>query len=89
MAKNDLQTKPVYHFKNKAIHAHILICFMALAIGAYMEIAAGISLQKILKLTKDAVEVKIKDTITGEIISIQLELSTELQKLFRKLRFTY
>jgi len=89
MAKSDLQTRPIYHFKNNAIRSHILICFMALAVGTYMELSAKISLQKILKLTKEAVEVKIKDIITGDLITIQPELSTELQELLKKLHFTY
>ena len=89
MAKSDLQTRPIYHFKNKAIASHILICFMALALGTYMELSTKKSLQKILKLTKEAVEMKIKDKITGDIVTIEPELSTELQELLEKLRFTY
>jgi len=89
MAKSDLQTRPIYHFNNKAIHAHILICFMALALGTYMELSAKRSLQKILKLAKEAVEMKIKDKITGDIVTIQPELSTKLEELLEKLRFTY
>ena len=89
MAKTDLQTRPIYHSKNKAIQSHILICFMALALGTYMEISTKRSLQKMLKLTKEAVEMKIKDKITGDIITIQPEISTELQELLEKLRFTY
>jgi len=52
-------------------------------------ISAKTSLQKTLKLLKKAVEVKIKDKVTGDIITIQPELSTELQKLLTKLTFTY
>lgn len=89
MAKSDLRTRPIYHFKNKAIQSHILICFMALAIGTYMELSTKKSLQKILKLAKEAVEMKIKDKITGDIVIIQPELSTELQELLGKLGFTY
>lgn len=89
MAKSDLQTRPIYHFKNKAIHAHILICFMALAVGTHMELSTKRSLQKIIKSMKEAVEVKIKDKITGEIVTIQPELSTELQDLLTKLTITY
>jgi len=89
MAKSDLQTRPIYHFNNKAIHSHILICFMALAIGTYMELSAKRSLKKILKILKEAVEVKIKDRITQDIITIQPELSTELRELLTKLSFTY
>lgn len=89
MAKSDLQTRPIYHFTKKAIRAHILICFMALAVGTYMELSAKKSLQKMLRLLKEAVEVKIKDNITGDIIPIQPELSTELKELLTKLTFTY
>jgi len=89
MVKSDLQTRPIYHFKDKAIRSHILICFMALAVGTYIELSAKTSLQKTLKLLKKAVEVKIKDKVTGDIITIQPELSTELQKLLTKLTFTY
>lgn len=89
MAKNDLQTRPIYHSKNKAIRSHILICFMALAVGTYMELSARKSLRKILNLVKRAVEVKIKDSITGNIITIKPELSTELQELLTKLAVTY
>jgi len=89
MAKTDLQTRPIYHFKNKAIQSHILICFMALAMGTYMELSTKKSLKNVLKLTKEAIEMKIKDTITGDIITIQPELSTELLELLEKLGFTY
>ncbi len=89
MAKSDLQTRPIYHVKNKAIQSHLLICFMALAVGTYLELTTKKSLQKILKLTKEAVDVKIRDKITGEIITIQPEISTELQELLQKLHFTY
>lgn len=89
MAKNDLQTRPIYHFKKQAIEAHILICFMALAVGTYMELLTKHSLQVILKQGKETVEVKIKDKITGEIITIQPEISTELDEILSKLGFTY
>ena len=38
VAKNDLSTRPIFHFKKEAIQTHILICFMALAVSKYMEI---------------------------------------------------
>ena len=89
MAKSDLEMRPIYHFNNKAIQAHILICFMALAVATYIELSSNSSIQKAVNFLKEAAEVKIKDTITGEIITIQPELSTELKDLLTKLRFTY
>ena len=38
IAKSDLQMRPIYHFKEKTVKAHILICFMALAVCKYMEL---------------------------------------------------
>ena len=89
MAKSDLEMRPIYHFNNKAIQAHILICFMALAVATYIELSSNSSIQKAVNFLKEAAEVKIKDTITGEIITIQPELSTELKDFLTKLRFTY
>jgi len=69
MAKSDLKTRPIYHRKEKTIKAHILICFMALSVGEYIEIKSKLSLQKVLKIMKTAVDVKIKDEVTGQIIN--------------------
>ena len=36
--KNDLQARPIFHFKEQPIKLHILICFMALVISKHIEI---------------------------------------------------
>src|SRR5260370_11380734 len=36
ISKSDLAMRPIYHFKKQTIEAHILICFMALAVCKYM-----------------------------------------------------
>ena len=81
MAKSDLKTRPIYHRKEKTIKAHILICFMALSVGEYIEIKSKLSLQRVLKIMKTAVDVKIKDEVTGQIINIPAYLSTQLKTL--------
>ena len=89
MAKSDLKTRPIYHRKEKTIKAHILICFMALAVGEYIELKSKLSLQRVLKIMKTAVDVKIKDEGTGQIIDIPAYLSTQLKTLLQKLNVTY
>ncbi len=49
VSKNDLQTRPIFHFKEEPIRLHILICFMALAVSKHIELSAGISIRAFLK----------------------------------------
>lgn len=44
VSKNDLQTRPIFHFKEEPIQLHMLICFMALAISKHIELASAISI---------------------------------------------
>jgi transposase len=41
VAKSDLVARPIFHHKENAIKAHMLICFVALAAGKYLELATG------------------------------------------------
>lgn len=50
LSKSDLATRPIFHYKEDAIKAHILICFVALALGRHMELTTGLSLQRIVDL---------------------------------------
>jgi transposase len=85
IAKSDLQMRPIYHFKKKAIEAHILICFMALAVCEYMELKTGKSIKKIVKLLKGITDARIKNKLTGEIIVMRQELPEEIERLWKTL----
>lgn len=85
IAKSDLQMRPIYHFKKQAIEAHILICFMALAVCKYMELKTGKSTKKIIKLLKSITDARIKNLLTGEIIVLRQELSEEVEQLWKTL----
>lgn len=49
ITKSDLAARPIYHFKRKAIEAHILICFMALAVAKHMELKTKKSIKQIIQ----------------------------------------
>jgi transposase len=49
ISKNDLQTRPIFHFKEQPIKLHILICFMALVISKHIELKTGISIRKFIE----------------------------------------
>lgn len=81
IAKSDLQMRPIYHFKKHTIEAHILICFMALAICKYMEIKTGKSIKKIVKLLRGVTDAVILDTLTNEKITLRSELKDETKQI--------
>ena len=58
IAKSDLQMRPIYHFKETTIKAHILICFMALAVCKYMELKTGKATKHIVKLLKGVTDAR-------------------------------
>lgn len=85
VAKSDLAMRPIYHFKKQTIEAHILICFMALAICKYMELKTGKSTKRIIKLLKSITEARMKNLLTGEIFIMRKEISKEVNQLWKTL----
>lgn len=68
IAKSDLESRPIYHRKKESIQNHILICFTALAITIYLEIKTRLSTGQIVKILKSAIDGKILNKVTGEIL---------------------
>ena len=85
IAKSDLQTRPIYHFKRQTIEVHVLICFMALAICKYMELKTKKSTKAIIKLLMQVTDARILNTLTNEEIILRSEISTETEDLLKKL----
>lgn len=89
IAKSDLAMRPIYHFKKQTIEAHILICFLALAVCKYMELKTARSTKVILKLLKSITDARILNTLTNEEIIIRSELTEELQQVLKTLSLSH
>ena len=89
IAKSDLQMRPIYHFKEKTIKAHILICFMALAVCKYMELKTNKSTKHIIKLLKGVTDARILNTLTNQEITLRSQINEETQKLLAQLGVWY
>jgi hypothetical protein len=89
IAKSDLAMRPIYHFKKQTIEAHILICFMALAVCKYMELQTGKSTKRIIKLFKSITEARIKNLLTNEEIIMRMKLPEEVEELWKTLSPRY
>lgn len=89
IAKNDLQTRPIFHFKEDAIKTHILICFMALAISKYLEIKTATSLQQIIRAFKQVTDAQLLNTLTNENIVKRTKIPDNVKTLLQKLSLPY
>lgn len=89
MAKNDLEVRPIYHFKEEAIKAHLLICFMALVIGKYLEITTGKSIRQIIDLLLSVTDARIFNRLTNQEFTMRSELNQDLKEILRQLNLSY
>jgi transposase len=85
IAKSDLQMRPIYHFKEHAIKAHVLICFMALAVCKYLEITTGKSIKHIVKALKGVTDARILNTLTGDVITMRSNIKAETNQMLMHL----
>ena len=75
ISKTDLRTRPIFHHAHDAIKAHVLLCFMGLMMGKFLEIKTGLSLQRVRDILWNVHEAHIKDTLTGKCITLQTNLA--------------
>jgi hypothetical protein len=85
ISKSDLQTRPIFHFKEQPIKLHILICFMALVISKHIELKAGVSVRKFLDESKKIVDGQILNEMTNKIITVKAEPTQKMKDIMQKL----
>jgi transposase len=67
MSKTDLQSRPIFHRKQEAIKAHILICFTSLIMEKFLELTTQMSIRNIRDFIWDITETHIQDTVTSDV----------------------
>jgi len=85
ISKNDLQTRPIFHYKEQPIKLHILICFMALVISKHIELKTKISIRKFIDESKKIVDGEIWNQITNKIVTINANKTIKMNDLIEKL----
>ena len=89
ISKNDLQTRPIYHFKEESLKLHILICFMALAVSKYIELQSNTSIRKFITESKKVTDARLLNTLTNKEIKIRTKISPEFSKIIEKLNLSH
>lgn len=85
ISKDDLQTRPIFHFKEQPIKLHLLICFMALVISKHIELKTGVSIRKFIDHSKKVVDGQILNHMTNKTITVQAEPTIKMKELIAKL----
>lgn len=89
MAKSDLASRPIFHYKQDSVKTHMLICFVALVIGKYIEIQTGISTRTMRDILWSVTDAKMIDTATNESFSFRSPLDDDVKKFLDSLKMSY
>lgn len=85
MSKSDLKARPIFHHDHDAIRAHVLLCFVALIMGKYIEIKTGHSLRYVRDLLWSVQEVQLRDPTSSKERVVRTPISDALQKILNLL----
>ena len=85
ISKNDLQTRPIFHFKEEPIKLHILICFMALVLSKEIELKTGASIKRFITDCKKVTDARMLNKITGKEVSIRTPLEKTITEYLTQL----
>lgn len=85
IAKSDLASRPIFHYKKQAIASHILICFTALMIAKYLEALTKLSLRQIIDAIWQIKEVLLLNTLTDTSFTIRSDFSLLAKEILRNI----
>lgn len=86
IAKSDLQTRPIFHYKEEPIKLHILICFMALITSRYIELETGMSIKKFIQECKKITDGRILNKTTNKEMQLRVKLNPIIVEILQKLK---
>ena len=86
ISKSDLQTRPIFHYKEEPIKLHLLICFMALVVSKFIELQTTTSVRNFIHECKKITDARLKNKLTGKELRIRAQLSPEIIQILTELR---
>jgi hypothetical protein len=85
ISKSDLQTRPMFHYKEEPIKLHLLICFMALVVSKHIELQTSFSIKKFIHECKKVTDARLKNKITGKEIQIRANHTPIITEILHKI----
>jgi len=84
ISKSDLQTRPIFHYKEEPIKLHLLICFMALVVSKYIELQTHTSIRKFIHEGKKITDARLKNKITNKEMRIRANQTPAIIEILKK-----
>lgn len=85
ISKNDLQARPIFHFKEQPISLHVLICFAALVVSKQIELKGGASIKRFVDESKKIVDGQLLNQITNKMAIVKAEPTGKMKGILQKL----
>jgi len=85
VAKSDLETRPIFHYKEDPVKLHLLICFLALVISKHIEIKTGISIRRFNTEAKKVTDAIMLNKLTRKEVIVKGKLAESAEVLLSKL----
>lgn len=85
LSKSDLQTRPIFHFKEEPIKLHLLICFISLVISKHIELQTNTSIKKFIHESKKITDARLKNKQTGKESKLRANLTPEITDILLKI----
>lgn len=89
ISKNDLETRPIFHFKEEPIKLHLLICFMALVLSKHIELSTNRSIKHFVDESKKVTDARIYNQLTKKEITMRARKSKIISEILSKLNLSY
>jgi len=88
ISKHDVKMRPIYHWTDKRIQAHIAICFMALSCMRFAEYEVAARYKKIspLEIRRQLKQVQtsiLKDKSTGKLYALPSKIQEDAYKILK------
>lgn len=86
ISKGTLETRPVFHFTEKRIEAHVCLCFIAYKVYKELEriiseLGMKISVDAVIKIAKTITTIRIKLPLNNEMLTRTMMLTPEHRSL--------
>ena len=85
VSKNDLKSRPIFHFKEEPIKLHLLICFMALAMSKHIELKGNTSIRAFLTAGKKVTDARLLNKITKQEFRMRSPIPLNFQLMINSI----
>lgn len=89
VAKSDLETRPIFHFKEEPIKLHLLICFLALVISRHIEIKTAISIRRFNAEAKKITDARMSNKLNGKELIVKGKITQTAETILSKLNLLH